>query len=94
MEDEVEEEFVWPKERGVMTEITHTQFDYMLNVLPPVCVDGMYGMLEAQEHDADNKPVRHWFNEANGKCWCVLGIRNEANVVFKKYWTDFNTNKR
>lgn len=74
-------------QRGVALECTREHFEHCLNVLPPVYARGCFGVGEPYSHeviDGREYATRHWCCERAGKCWCLFGLKTEAEATFAR----------
>lgn len=68
--------------RGTPIEITATDYDYMLGVLPPVYGRGCFAMGELFTHTNTGVAIYYWAAEQQEKFFCLLGTQEEAEREF------------
>lgn len=66
---------------GKLVEITTEQYDYMLNVLPPIYARGCFAMGEPVAHTEEGVTF-HWAGRREGKCFACYGTRRDAERAF------------
>lgn len=73
--------------RGELVEITEEQYDYMLNVLPPIWARGCFGVSEPVSH-TDTGVTYNWTGKYGGKHYICYGTKAEAEQAFRVGPTD------
>lgn len=68
---------------GVLVEITEEQYQYMLNVLPPIYARGCFAMGEPVAHSTDGVTF-HWAGKRGNKYFACYGTRPQAELAFSR----------
>jgi len=77
-------DFKWPRQKqGELVEIDEEQYEYMLNVLPPVYARGCFAMGEPVAHTPDGVTF-HWAGKRGDKFFVCYGTKPQAEAAFAR----------
>lgn len=69
--------------QGQLVEIDEEQYQYMLDVLPPVYARGCFAMGEPVEHTAQGVTF-HWAGKRGEKFFACYGTKAQAESAFAR----------
>jgi len=69
--------------QGQLVEITQQQYDYMLNVMPPLYARGCFAMGEPVDHTREGVTY-HWAAKRSDKFFICYGTKAQAEPAFSR----------